>query len=63
LNGPFTENRLMPVVERMLNLISPYIQEDGSRRFSYGEFLAEPNVFRQYIRERREIVKAEMNRL
>jgi spore coat protein H len=63
LDGPFTENKLMPIVEQMLSRISPYIREDRSRRFSYGEFLAEPNVFRQYIRERRTIVKAEMNSL
>jgi spore coat protein H len=63
LDGPFTENKLMPIVELMLSRISPYIREDGTRRFSYGEFLAESNVIRQYIRERRSIVKREINNL
>jgi spore coat protein H len=60
LNGPFTENSLMPVAEKMINQISPYIREDSSRRWSYGEFLNESNVIRNYIRERRAIVKAEL---
>jgi spore coat protein H len=63
LNGPFTESRLMPVVERMVNQIAPYIREDATRRWSYGEFLGEPNVIRQYIRERRAIIQAELKNL
>ncbi len=63
LNGPFTESRLMPVVEHMLAQVSSYIREDGARRWSYGEFLGEPNVIRGYIRERRAIVKAELQNL
>lgn len=63
LNGPFTENKLMPIVERIIYRLSPYIREDGTRRFSYSEFLAEPIVFRRYIQERREIVSAELQYL
>ncbi|WP_372663926.1 CotH kinase family protein [Cohnella sp.] len=63
LNGPFTEGRLMPIVERMLNQVAPYIREDGTRRWSYGEFLGEASVIRRYIQERRAILNAEIQRL
>ncbi|MCD9025659.1 CotH kinase family protein [Cohnella silvisoli] len=63
LNGPFTENRLMPLVERMISQVAPELREDTTRRFSYGEFLVEPSVIRQYIRERRAIVSAELQNL
>jgi spore coat protein H len=60
LNGPFTERKLMPLVERMVSQVSPYIQEDETRRWSYSEFLGEPSVIRRYIQERRAIVKADI---
>jgi spore coat protein H len=63
LNGPFTERKLMPMVERMVSQISPYILKDETRRWSYGEFLEEPSVIRHYIQERRAIVKADIQRL
>ncbi|WP_239615245.1 CotH kinase family protein [Cohnella mopanensis] len=63
LIGPFTENRLMPIAEKMINQITPYIREDSARRWSYGEFLNESSVIRNYIRERRAIVKEELSNL
>lgn len=63
LNGPFTESRLMPVVERKIAALSPYFRKDTSRKWSFEEFLGEPDVFRKYIRERRSIVRTEMEQL
>jgi spore coat protein H len=63
LNGPFTESRLMPIVERMSDQISSYIREDRTRKWSYRDFLNEPRVIRNYIRERRAIVRAELKHL
>ncbi|MFC4599963.1 CotH kinase family protein [Cohnella hongkongensis] len=57
LNGPFTEQRLMPIAEKMMESIAPYIREDASRRWPYREFAGELRVIRDYIRERREIVR------
>jgi len=33
---------------------------DSARRWSYIDFLGEPSIIRQYIHERREIVKKEL---
>lgn len=63
LNGAFTENRLMPHVKQMTNQIASYIREDGTRKWSYTDFLGEAGVIRGYIRERRAIVKSELERL
>ena len=60
LNGPFTEKRLMPVAEKMMEKIAPYMKKDGSRKWLYQEFIGEPFIIRNYIRERREIVKERM---
>lgn len=62
LKGPFTEKRLMPLIEKKVAALSSYIREDTTRRWSYYEFLGEPEVFRRYIRERRLIVETEMER-
>lgn len=63
LDGPFTENKLMALVERMYDQLSPYVWQDGTRMWSYDQFMGEPNVIRRYIRERRAIVSSEIQRL
>ncbi|RKP54502.1 spore coat protein CotH [Cohnella endophytica] len=63
LDGPFTENKLMPIAEGLLSRIAPYIREEGDRKRPYAEFLGESGVIRAYIRDRRAIVKAEMENL
>ncbi|QJD87920.1 spore coat protein CotH [Cohnella herbarum] len=63
LNGPFAESRLMPIVEEMIGQLSPYIRNDPSRRWSYGDYQGESGVIRNYIRERRAIVRAELQQL
>jgi spore coat protein H len=62
INGPFTEKRLMSVVNQKFAQISPYLEQDGSRRWSYDVFAGEPAVIRNYIRERRAIVREEANK-
>ncbi|XID93650.1 CotH kinase family protein [Paenibacillaceae bacterium WGS1546] len=63
LDGPFTESRLIPVAYGMLDALSPYIRNDPTRRWSFAEFRGEPEIIRNYIRERRAIVRSEMQRL
>lgn len=63
LNGPFTESSLMPIVEKMISEVAPNVRDDRARRWSYGEFLGEPSVFRSYIRERRAIIQSELRHL
>jgi len=63
LSGAFTESRLMPVAEKLIYRIAPYIREDATRRWAYRDFLGEPYVIRNYIRERREIVQEELKRI
>ncbi|MFC5700448.1 CotH kinase family protein [Cohnella faecalis] len=63
LDGPFTELRLMPLVDRMLGNVSAEIRKDAARRYSASEFSGEASVIRRYIRERRAIVAREAERL
>ncbi|MBO9598449.1 MAG: CotH kinase family protein [Cohnella sp.] len=63
INGPFTERRLMPVADAMLDRLAPHIRNDESQRWSYREFMEESSRIRAYIRERRERVRAELSRL
>ncbi|TVY04612.1 spore coat protein CotH [Cohnella terricola] len=60
LEGPFAEKRLMPIVEDMMNGISPYVREDRTRKWTYGEFAREPLIIHDYIRARRAIVAKEL---
>lgn len=63
LSGPFTENKLMPMVKRMASQLAPHIREDPMRRWSFAEFLGEPDLIRRYIRVRRGIVADGLERL
>ncbi|MFC4306215.1 CotH kinase family protein [Cohnella boryungensis] len=63
INGAFTENKLMPVVHGMIDNLEPYVREDPTRRWSYREFVGEPYVIQNYIRERRAIIKGQLHHL
>lgn len=63
LNGPFQEQRIMPIVRKLAGQIAPYYRMDPMRRWSYAEFLGEPELIRRYIRVRREIIEEEMKSL
>jgi len=63
MNGPFTERRLMPVVNEMLARLAPHIRKNESQRWGYREFAEESSRIRTYIRERRERVRVELSRL
>jgi len=63
LAGPFQEKRIMPIVRKLTGNIAPYYRQDPMRRWSYAEFLGEPELIRRYIRIRREIVEQEMQLL
>ncbi|MBB6691313.1 CotH kinase family protein [Cohnella xylanilytica] len=63
LQGPFTERKIMPVVDEMISKLAPYIREDRMRRWSYGEFLGEADIIRDYIRERRSLVSSAIRKM
>lgn len=63
INGPFTERRLMPLVDTMLSRLAPHVREDDSQKWTYREFTGESSRIRAYIRERRERIRAELSRL
>lgn len=62
-NTAFTTTRIMPAVEKMHQRISSYLYHDSNRKWPYRTFASEPDVFRSYIQERREIVLKELEKL
>lgn len=60
LKGPFNERSIMPIVKKMISEIDPYYRNDPMRKWSYSEFLGEPDLIRRYIQVRREIVAQEL---
>jgi len=63
LEGPFTRTRLMPIVNKLVSEISAPYRQDPLRKWSYSDFLEEPNVIRRYITARREIVYRELRKI
>lgn len=63
LDTAFTEAALMPIVETMHEAIRASIHADSTRKWPAYVFDGEPEVIRQYIRERRNIVRKELAEL
>lgn len=63
LKGPFTENKLLPIARKMMAEIRPHVREDSARRWSYSEFLGEPELISRHIRVRRALVARELDDL
>jgi len=63
LKGPFTERKLMPIVNRMIARLAPHIRRDATRRWTYGEFRGEAKLISDYIRERRALIASALRRL
>lgn len=62
LRTAFRESTLMPVVHRMHRRIADDIRADSTRKHHYGVFQSEPEFIRNYIRERRSAVLAELRK-
>ncbi|TJY41598.1 spore coat protein CotH [Cohnella pontilimi] len=62
LKGPFTERKMMPIADRMLSKVAPYMKKYVEDRWTYDDFLCESDLIRKYIRERRSIVKRELEK-
>lgn len=58
LQNQFTVERIDPVMRDMYQKIAPAIYADHTRKHSYETFQSEPSFIRNYIRERRKIVKS-----
>ena len=63
LDETFTEKTIMRAAAEMHGSISPYVRRDRLQQWPYEQFLGEPNVIRNYIRERRAIVASALSRL
>ncbi|MFD1953665.1 CotH kinase family protein [Paenibacillus thailandensis] len=57
LKEAFTVEKIDPVVREMYGKLWRAIREDDTRKHSYETFMGEPSFIRNYIRERRSIVK------
>ncbi|WP_424767256.1 CotH kinase family protein [Paenibacillus sp. sgz302251] len=57
LQASFTVQKLEPIIEDMFLRLSPAIRNDYTRKASYDSFLSEPAFIRNYIVERRQIIK------
>ncbi|PYI52095.1 CotH kinase family protein [Paenibacillus flagellatus] len=60
LRTAFTESRIMPMVNRMHSRIAPSIYNDDTRKWPLRVFDSEPELIRDYIRERRDILLKEL---
>ncbi|OPH57583.1 spore coat protein CotH [Paenibacillus ferrarius] len=63
LRSSFTWKRISPIVEHLHGNIAPYMREDTNRKWPYSEFKDEPDLIRNYVKERRSIIKQEMEKL
>ncbi|MFC4776999.1 CotH kinase family protein [Paenibacillus sp. GCM10023252] len=57
LRDAFTTDELVPVIQQMHSHIDSAIRHDHTRGSSYATFASEPAFMRQYISERRDILK------
>lgn len=63
LASEFTTAKLMPVAKRLHADISSYIYRDNERQWTYSTFSSEPGFIRNYIKERRQLIKKSLSSL
>ncbi|MFE5323338.1 CotH kinase family protein [Paenibacillus sp. NPDC056579] len=63
LNRHFTLKKIEPMVQDMYQSIAPHIYRDTTRKWSSSVFDGEPQIIRDYIIERRNIVAEELKKL
>ncbi|QAY66633.1 CotH kinase family protein [Paenibacillus protaetiae] len=62
LEKSFTIDRIDPIISALYKKLSPAIHADHTRKHSYETFQSEPSFIRNYIRERRAIVRRELRK-
>ncbi|MCS7462613.1 CotH kinase family protein [Paenibacillus doosanensis] len=63
LKRHFTVRNIAPVVLQMHEQIAPHIYRDSTRKWSHGVFDGEPELIRNYIKERRKIILESLKKL
>ncbi|QYR22929.1 CotH kinase family protein [Paenibacillus sp. sptzw28] len=62
LRRQFTVEAIAPIIEELYGPLSKAIRNDFTRKWPYDTFLKEPEVFRNYINERRAIIIGELKK-
>lgn len=60
LAGKFTWTAIKPAVTAMYAKLTPAIQDDFTRKWPFETYQQEPELIRNYIKERRAIIRAEL---
>lgn len=63
LDHTFLADRIVDKVNQMYDQIAYYVYKDRDRKWSTQIFAKEPQIIRNYIRERREIIAEDLERL
>ncbi|MEH7354194.1 CotH kinase family protein [Neobacillus drentensis] len=63
MNHQFTTEFMMPKVEKMLQLIRPYVLQDPYKKQDINMFDKESEVISQYIKERRKYLQRKLTKL
>ncbi|MDF2960727.1 MAG: spore coat protein CotH [Paenibacillus sp.] len=63
LRQHFTVAKIDPLVKQMIRRIAPHIYSDTARKWTASVFNGEPEVIRDYIIERRSLIKEGLNNL
>ncbi|WP_010278364.1 CotH kinase family protein [Paenibacillus senegalensis] len=63
LKNEFTRARLMPLARKMHAQIAPYVMRDSKRKWSYPTFQSEISFIRNYIDERRDLIRQSLSTL
>ncbi|MDF2724038.1 MAG: spore coat protein CotH, partial [Paenibacillus sp.] len=63
LETKFTEQAIMPIVSKLHGNIADAVHRDHTRSWAYSVFEQEPELIRKFIRERRDIVSRDLNKL
>ncbi|WP_274649364.1 CotH kinase family protein [Paenibacillus humicola] len=62
LAGPFSVEQIAPEIDTIYAALAPAIRDDFTRKWPFSAFQEEPDQIKQYIAERREIVRRELRR-
>lgn len=63
MNKHFLWDKIEGEIHSMYGKLRPYVQMDTTRKWEYRDFLGEPDVMRDYVQERRAIIRQAVERL
>ena len=63
LANRFTWKSIEPVILDLYKKLTPAIQDDFTRKWPFHTFQEEPEVFKNYVKERRSIIKEELRKV